>query len=517
MVIGDRWRLDRPAAAPVPWGGQGLKQSDIDAIRHRPIPDPLLWIDGQPEPARGRAVIPSVSPIDGRRLAHLAAATADDVDAAVTAARGSFESGRWSRMAPARRKAILHRIADFLERDAFDLAVLGVRDNGTEVGMALRAEPGSAAGTFRYYAECVDKIAGEIAPTDPAVLGLVHREPAGVIGAILPWNFPLMIGAWKIAPALATGNSVVVKPAAIASLTVLRLAELCREAGLPDGVLNVVTGSGSVAGEALARHMDVDVLTFTGSGTTGRALLRASADSNGKPVWLELGGKSPNIIFADAPDLDLAINAAAGAIFRNAGQVCIAGSRLLVEAGIHDRVLTGVTEAAAAMTTGDPLDLKSDIGAVASETQLESILRHVRTARDQGAELVAGGRRILEASGGTYMQPTIFSGVAPDMALFREEVFGPVLAVTPFETEEEAISIANSTEYGLAAGVWTGDLGRAHRMVRAIDSGVVFVNTYGGADITMPLAGHRQSGSGADKSLHALDKFTRLKSAWIRL
>ena len=440
-----------------------------------------------------------------------------DVDRAVAAARRAFDDGRWSRRAPAERKKVLLRLAELIEREALALAVLGVRDNGTEISMAFKAEAGSAAATFRYYAEALDKLYGEIAPTGPGVLGLVHKEPVGVIGAIVPWNFPLMIGSWKLAPALAAGNSVVLKPAETASLTLLRIAELAAEAGLPDGVLNVVTGEGRVAGEALALSMDVDVMVFTGSGATGRRLLEYAARSNLKRCYLELGGKSPNIVFADAPDLAKAAKVSATAIFRNAGQVCVAGSRLLVEERVHDEFVAALTEAARGLTVGDPLELSSDVGAVNSLAQLEGNLGFVSGALEEGAELALGGSRILQDTGGWYMEPTVVTGVRPEHRVAREEVFGPVLAVTSFASDEEAVALANATDYGLAAGVWTADLSRAHRMVRDVRAGVVHVNTYGGSDLTVPLGGVKQSGNGHDKSLHAFDKYLDLKTAWIAL
>jgi gamma-glutamyl-gamma-aminobutyraldehyde dehydrogenase len=326
-----------------------------------------------------------------------------------------------------------------------------------------------------------------------------------------------MIGAWKIAPALAMGNSVVLKPAETASLTLLRLAALALEAGVPPGVFNVVTGPGQVTGAALALSMDVDVLVFTGSGATGRRLLEASAQSNLKRCYLELGGKSPNIVFADAPDLTAAAKASAAAIFRNAGQVCVAGARLLVEASVHDDFVAELTAATRKMVVGNPLSLSTQIGAINSERQLEGNLGFVADALREGAEVVTGGTRILTETGGTYMEPTVITGVAETHRLFRHEVFGPVLAVTAFDTEAEAVRLANATDYGLAAGVWTTNLSRAHRMVRAIRAGVVHVNTYGGADGTVPLGGVKQSGNGHDKSLHALEKYTDLKTAWIQL
>lgn len=491
-------------------------QKDIDRLRERPAPSRGLFIDGAwREPVDGGRM-DVVSPIDGRTLTTIADAGRSDVDFAVAAARRAFERGVWSRAAPAERKKILLKLADLIESRALELAVLGVRDNGTEISMALKAEPGSSAQTFRYYAEAIDKRYGEIAPTSPHVLGLVHREPVGVVAAIVPWNFPLMIAAWKIAPALAAGNSVVLKPAEGASLTLLELAQLAAEAGLPDGVLNVVTGRGAVAGEALGMSMDVDVLAFTGSGPVGRRLLEYSARSNLKRVYLELGGKSPNIVFADAPDLEKAARTSVNGIFRNSGQVCVAGSRLLVEKSIHAEFAARVASLAAEMRVGDPLDLKTEAGAVASEIQLEKNLRHVERAQEDGAVLLEGGNRILQETGGYYMRPTVLDA-SPDMAIAQEEVFGPVLAVIPFETEQEALQIANSTDYGLASAVWTGSLSRAHRMIRGIRAGVVHVNTYGGTDITVPLGGVKQSGNGHDKSLHAFDKYSDMKSAWIDL
>ena len=494
-----------------------MKQEQIDALRHLPIPAQGLLIDGQWSAAASGQTLPVISPIDGQQLCTISAAGPADVDRAVQAARRSFEQGVWSRMAPAERKKILHRIADRIEAHHAELAVLGVRDNGTEIAMAWKAEPGSAAGTLRYYAECVDKVNGEIAPTPEGTLGLIHKEPVGVVAAIVPWNFPLMIGAWKIAPALAAGNSVVLKPSEDASLSLLRLAQLCLDAGLPAGVLNVVTGTGAEAGEALARHMDVDILTFTGSGPVGRLLLKASAESNLKRVYLELGGKSPNVVFEDAPDLAQAAKVSAMGIFRNSGQVCVAGSRLLVQRSVHDEFVERLHKIAASLRVGDPLDVTVDIGAVSSARQLARNQSMLTRALEQGARLRTGGQVIAPVPGGHYMSPAVLDAVQPEMDIARHEVFGPVLAVMPFDDEQHAVRLANGTEYGLAAGVWTGSLSRAHRMVRAIKAGVVHVNTYGGPDITVPLGGVRQSGNGHDKSMHALDKYLDLKTAWIQL
>lgn len=492
-----------------------MDQSKINALREQEVGDRPLYIGGQALMTQARR--PVTSPIDGSDLATLSEGAAEHVDQAVSAGRAAFKAGTWSKMAPAQRKRIMHKIADLIEAHALELAVLGVRDNGTEIGMAIKAEPGSCAATFRFYAECVDKVAGDIMPTAPGTMGLIHKEPIGLVGVITPWNFPLMIGAWKIAPALAMGNSVIIKPPVEASLSTLRLIELCYEAGLPEGVLSCVTGSGSVVGSAIAHHMDIDCLVFTGSGATGRRLLEASAKSNMKPCYLELGGKSPNIIFDDCEPLDGALKVSAGGIFRNSGQVCVAGSRLLVQSSIYDQVCERMGQLADSFKVGDPLDLGTDIGAVTSAGQLTTDLQHIAWAEADGARRVTGGQQILQDTGGTYMQPTVYADVTPDMRLNTEEVFGPVLGIMKFDTEQEAAELANSTVYGLAAGVWTSNLGRAHRMVEAIDAGVVHVNTYGGPDVTVPLAGHKQSGNGADKSLYALDKYLKLKTAWLQL
>ncbi|MGO4482385.1 aldehyde dehydrogenase [Rhizobium sp. 2TAF27] len=492
-------------------------QSEIDARRTAEVAPQGLLIDGAWRQARSGATLDVFSPLDGKQLTTIADADHDDVALACASGRAAFEGGAWSRSTPAQRKKVLFRLAELIERDALDLAVLGVRDNGTEIAMALKAEPLSAASTFRYYAELIDKVYGAIAPTATDVLALVHREPIGVVAAIVPWNFPLMIGAWKIAPALAAGNSVVLKPAETASLTLLRLANLALEAGVPPGVFNVVTGRGSVTGEALALSMDVDVMAFTGSGGVGRKLLEYSARSNLKRTYLELGGKSPNIIFADAPDLDKAAKVAAYGIFRNSGQVCIAGSRLLVEASIAEEFAARVAKIAGSMKVGDPLDLSTETGAINSEAQLLKSMGFTERAQAEGAALLTGGGRLREETGGWFMAPTVLANVRAEMEVAREEVFGPVLSVIPFKDEDEAIRLANDTDFGLASAVWTADLSRAHRMVRALKAGIVHVNTYGGSDLTVPLGGVKQSGNGHDKSTFALDKFLDLKTAWIQL
>ena len=492
-------------------------QQEIDKIRYNSIPEQKLLIGSKWVKAKQGKIQNIISPINGEKISEIQVSDEADVDEAVKSSRAIFEKGQWSNMPPAAKKKVMHKIADLIEGSMLELAVLGVRDNGTEINMAYKAEPGSAAGTFRYYAEAIDKVYGEISNTSNDFVGLIQREPVGVVGAIVPWNFPLMIGAWKIAPALAMGNSVVIKPSEAASLSILRLGEICLEAGLPPGTLNIVTGNGRTTGQALARHMDVDVLTFTGSGNTGRQLLEYSAQSNMKRVYQELGGKSPNIIFSDTDNLEEAAKVSAMGIFRNSGEVCVAGSRLLVEDKIHDEFLNLISNFSSKLKIGDPLNIQNDVGAINSENQLQSDMDFVKKAETEGGIVELGGKRVHEATGGFYMEPTIVSSVKKDMDIFQNEVFGPVLTVTSFSNEEEAVQLANGTSFGLASGVWTTNLSKAHRMIKKIKAGTVFVNTYGGSDNTLPLTGVKQSGNGSDKSLHALDKFTDLKSVWMKL
>ena len=490
-----------------------MRQEDLDMLRAMPVAAPAMIINGKSVMAETGATLDVVSPIDGALLTQIPNASEADVTIAVTSARRSFDSGVWSRTHPMLRKKLMLAWADLIEKHAIELAVLGVRDNGTEISMAFKAEPMSAANTIRYYAEAIDKIYGEVAPTDPSTLAMILKEPIGVVGAIVPWNFPLMISAWKIAPAIAMGNSFVLKPSEVASLSVLRMVALAHEAGLPEGVLNVVTGAGPVSGHALAMSMDVDALAFTGSGPVGRQLMEAAAKSNLKRVFLELGGKSPHIVFDDTADLDTAAEAVVTGIFRNSGQVCVAGSRLLVHDTIHDAFVEKIVRLTEKLRVGDPLDLSTQIGALSSEGHMHRI----QEALEGANSVVSGGIQILSETGGFYMAPTIVTDIDVDDRLFSEEVFGPVLTVSKFTDEIDAISQANASELGLASGVWTSNLGRAHRMVASLHTGVVHVNTYGGSDNTVPLGGYKQSGNGHDKSLHAIEKFINKKTAWIKL
>ncbi len=481
-------------------------------------PDGRPYIDGEHvDPASDRT-FDDRTPITGEAVAEVAAGGPEDVDRAVAAARSAFEDGRWRDLAPRARGQALVRLADLLVEHGDELALLTTLDMGKPIRYSSKVDLVQAEISYRWYGEAADKLYDAISPTGPDALGLITREPVGVVGAITPWNFPLMIDAWKLAPALVAGNSVVLKPAEQSPLVALRVAELATEAGIPPGVLNVVPGFGEDAGEALALHGDVDAITFTGSTPVGKLLLQYAGRSNMKRVSLETGGKTPNIVFADAPDLDFALSAIGFSIFWNTGEMCVAGSRLLVQREILDAAIDKAKELAAAWRPGNPLDPKTKAGPVVDAEQLDRVLGYVDTGVAEGAELVAGGRRILEETGGFYVEPTVFSEVRNDMTIAQEEIFGPVLAIIPFDDEDEALRIANDTRYGLSAAVWTGDLARAHRMARRLRAGTVWINNFDQADITAPFGGFKESGfGGKDKGIHALDKYTNVKTTWINL
>lgn len=475
------------------------------------------YIDGAYCNAADGATFAAHSPIDGRHLADVAACGPADVDRAVAAARRAFEAGVWSALPPRERKARLLRLAALIDAHTEELALLETLDMGKPIRDALAFDVPETARCYAWYAEAIDKIYDEIAPTGPDALATITREPLGVVAAVVPWNYPLMMAAWKVAPALAAGNSVILKPAEQASLSAIRLAALATEAGIPAGVFNVLPGLGAVAGQALGLHPDVDCVAFTGSTATGKRFMTYSGESNLKRVWLECGGKSPHIVFDDCPDLDRAAQAAALAIFSNQGEVCIAGSRLYVQDGIYDVFMDKVASIAATLQPGDPLDPATAMGAMVDERQMQGVLARIAAGQAEGASLRMGGKQAMSATGGYYIEPTIFDCASQDSALVREEIFGPVLAAQRFASEEDAIRLANDSVYGLGAGLWTANLSRAHRLSRRLRAGLVWVNCYADGDITVPFGGVKQSGSGRDKSLHALDKYSDLKTTWISL
>jgi acyl-CoA reductase-like NAD-dependent aldehyde dehydrogenase len=458
-----------------------------------------------------------ISPIDGSVLAQIAECDNRDVELAVANARDVFESGEWSELPPVERKKILVRFAAMIEANAEELALLETLDMGKPISESMDVDVAVAARCIAWNGEAIDKVYDEVAPTGSNELGLVTREPLGVVAAIVPWNFPLLMACWKLGPALATGNSVVLKPSEKSPLTAIRLAGLAIEAGIPAGVLNVLPGFGKPAGEPLAAHMDVDGLVFTGSTGVGKHLMGIAGTTNMKRAYMECGGKSPNIVFPDAPNLDEAAKSAAEAIFYNQGEVCTAASRLLVHEDIKDEFLEKVIAAGREMQPGHPLDPDTTMGAMVDDVQMERVLAYVAKGSEQGAQLKLGGQRVLEETGGFYVQPTIFDGVNMSMAIGSEEIFGPVLSCMTFKTEEEALAIANNTEFGLAAAVWTSDITRAHKMAKGLRAGSVWVNYYDGGDMTAPFGGFKQSGNGRDKSIHALEKYTELKATWINL
>ena len=476
-----------------------------------------LFINGRFVKAQSGKLFPTINPATGQILAEIAEGDRYDIDLAVKAARQSFDKGVWVRMPIADRKKIMLRWLELMEKNFNDLALLETLDVGKPIRDSLTVDIPLSINCIRWYAETMDKICDEIAPTGHDSVVMVRREPLGVIGAVLPWNFPLLMAAWKIGPILAAGNSLVIKPAEQSPLTTLKIAELAAEAGLPEGVLNVVPGFGETAGQALGKHMDVDCLAFTGSTEVGKYFLRYAGDSNMKRVSLECGGKSPNIVMADAPNLDIAATAAAWGIFYNQGEACSAGSRLLVEEKIKDRFLEKVIAVTKKIKLGDPLDPNTGIGAIIDQKQMQRVLGYIDIGQKEGAKLLCGGKRAIEASGGYFIEPTVFDRVQPNMKIAQEEIFGPVLSVITFKDAEEAVRIANNTIYGLAAAVWTSDITKAFRTTQALRAGTIWVNSYDDGHMAMPFGGFKQSGFGRDKSLHALDKYTDWKSVWVNL
>lgn len=477
------------------------------------------FIDGTFVDALDGSTFESLAPSTGELIANVAACSEADVDRAVAAARRAFESGSWSRLAPAERKQIMLRFADLIEREMEPLAQLEAFDAGKPITECRNVDLPDTVKTIRWYAEAADKLFGKTAPTGEGSLGMIVKEPIGVVGAVLPWNFPLLMLAWKIAPALISGNSMVVKPPELASLTTIRVAELAFEAGIPAGVFNVVPGLGHIAGKAVGLHMDVDAVAFTGSTEIGREFLRYSAASNLKNVVLECGGKSPQIVMRDCADrLDLIAADLTAAAFWNSGQNCSAGSRILVDNAIRKDLVAALVRHAQTRTMGDPMNPETAFGPLIEPAAMEKVLGYIDAAKQDNATIACGGTRILEETGGWYVAATVIDDVTADMSVAREEIFGPVVSVLGFDTEEEALALANDTDYGLAATVWSGNIDVAIRMARGVRAGTVAVNGYAEGDITTPFGGYGMSGfGGRDKGLEALDQYTEAKTIWVTL
>jgi gamma-glutamyl-gamma-aminobutyraldehyde dehydrogenase len=472
------------------------------------------FIDGAYRDALSGATFARVSPIDGRAIAEVADCDGADVDRAVAAARRAFESGVWRDAAPGNKKRVLLRFADLIREHTDELALLESLDVGKTIGNALAVDVPFCADCIQYYAEFADKLVDELAPVGAHDVAQIRREPLGVVGAIVPWNYPLIITAWKIGPALVAGNSVVLKPAEQSPLGAILLARLGKEAGLPDGVLNVVPGFGERAGKPLALHSDVDMISFTGSTEVGKLMLRYAGESNMKRVSLECGGKSPHVVMADA-DIAAAAEAIAWGIYYNQGETCHAGSRVLVHASVRARLVEAIAEVARKqIPIGHPFEAASQLGALIEEPHMRRVLGYIALGVTEGARIALGGRRVMAETGGFYVEPTILDGARNDMRIAQEEIFGPVVVVIPFEDESEAIRLANDTIYGLGAAVWTADMNVAHRLTRAIRAGTIWVNTYDRSSLTTPFGGFKQSGFGRDRSPHAIDKYMDFKTIW---
>jgi gamma-glutamyl-gamma-aminobutyraldehyde dehydrogenase len=476
-------------------------------------PQGRALIDGAARDAQDGRTFEDVSPIDGTVIASIARGSAADVDAAVAAARRSFEAGAWRRTDPRERKRVLRRFAEAIRADTVRLALLETRDVGKPISNSVSVDVANCADCIEYYAEFADKLYDEVAPTGPKDLALIRREPLGVVAAIVPWNYPLIISCWKVGPALLTGNSVVLKPAEQSPLSGIRLAQIAAEAGVPAGTFNVIPGFGEEAGKALATHPDVDLITFTGSTEVGRLMLRYASESNLKRVALELGGKTPQVVFPGA-DLKAAAEGIAWGIYYNSGETCHAGSRLIVHESVREALLEQIRNVAATITLGHPLEPTTQMGALIDAGHMKRVLSYIEGGIRDGAHLSLGGHQALKESGGFYVEATVLDNVRPDMKVAREEIFGPVLSVMTFKDEAQAVRLANDTPYGLAAAVWTADMNIAHRLSNALRGGTVWVNAFDRSTMATPFGGFKLSGSGRDRSPHAIDKYCDLKTIW---
>ncbi|MCU1394198.1 MAG: aldehyde dehydrogenase [Ilumatobacteraceae bacterium] len=496
---------------------ESLTLADWEARSAALVPRSQLFIDGRFVDAASGRTFADTSPRDGHLIANIAEGDAEDIDRAVRASRIAFEDGRWSRMAPVERKKVMLRFADRVRERVLDLALLETLDVGKPISDSINVDIRLCADNLQWFAECIDKSYGELAPVGDDAIAMITREPMGVVGAVVPWNYPAIITSWKLGAALASGNSVVLKPAEQSPLSALLLAELASEAGLPDGVLNVVPGFGPTAGAALGRHMDVDKIAFTGSGEVGRYFMHYAADSNAKSVSLELGGKSPQVVLADVADLAAAASAVAWGVFYNSGQTCHAGTRLIVDRAVERDLLDAVCEIGKTLWPKDPFDPSASMGTMVDEGQTTRVLDYITAGRNEGAEVLLGGERLDVTNGGCYIPPTVFTGVRNDMTIAQEEIFGPVLASIPVDGVEEAVRVANDSPYGLAASVWSRDISTAHKAAKAIRAGTVWINTFDVGSITTPFGGFKQSGTGRDRSVHALDGYTHLKTTYLQL
>lgn len=477
-------------------------------------PESRAFINGEFVDACSGKTFVRHSPIDGRELANIARCEKTDVDKAVSISRKTFESGVWRNKTPQERKSIMLAWTDLIKDHTEELALLETLDVGKPISDSLNVDVPNCYNCIAYYAEFADKIYDEVAPTGPSDQALIKRMPLGVVAAIVPWNYPLIISSWKIGPALIMGNSVILKPAEQSSLSALLLAKLAKQAGIPDGVFNVVTGLGEEAGAALAEHHDVDLIAFTGSTEVGARIMEAAAKSNLKRVALELGGKSPQVVMDDCQDLDAAASAIAWGIYYNAGETCHAGSRLIVHKNIAEDLYKRVIKVSRELIVGHPLDPATQFGALIEPEHKQRVLSYIELAKDEGGSIAMGGEALNIVTGGNYIEPTLITGVNGECRVVKEEIFGPVLVAIEVENEAQAISEANNTEYGLAAAVWTSDINRAHRMSDAIRAGTVWVNSFDMANLSTPFGGFKKSGFGRDRSAHALDKYADLKTVW---